>query len=192
MASPKKQFKAKLGTEDAGSLFFEVPFDPREAFGAARARVKVTVNGHAIATYPISGGKPTDPTMNGVHIVLDRESVVRMDSATNGIPVDSPDGYDELVYNDVHISDTGEYVHAAPWSVASQGRMNVSHGCINLSPANALSFFNFSRVGDIVIVTGSTRPPVVGDHGVMDWDTSFSAFTPAPLPPLGRIPALVR
>ena len=40
------QFKAKLGTEDPGALFFELPFDPREAFGAARARVKVTLNGH--------------------------------------------------------------------------------------------------------------------------------------------------
>ena len=45
-----------------------------------------------------------------------------MNSATNGVPVNSPDGYDELVYSDVHISDSGEYVHAAPWSVDSQGR----------------------------------------------------------------------
>ena len=44
-----------------------------------------------------------------------------MNSATNGVPVNSPDGYDELVYSDVHISDSGEYVHAAPWSVGSQG-----------------------------------------------------------------------
>lgn len=139
----------------------------------------VTLNGRTIATYPFSGGKPTDPTMNGVHIVLDRQSVVRMNSATNGVPVNSPDGYDELVYSDVHISDTGEYVHAAPWSVTSQGRVNVSHGCINLSPADAASFFAFSRVGDIVIVTGGPRPPVIGDHGVMDWDTAWSAFTPA-------------
>jgi lipoprotein-anchoring transpeptidase ErfK/SrfK len=139
----------------------------------------VTDNGRTIATYPISGGKPSDPTMGGVHIVLDRSSVVRMVSSTNGIPVNSPDGYDELVYDDVHISDTGEYVHAAPWSVGSQGHTNVSHGCVNLSPANALAFFAFSRVGDIVLVTGSPRPPVLGDHGVMDWDTSWSSFTPA-------------
>jgi lipoprotein-anchoring transpeptidase ErfK/SrfK len=145
----------------------------------ATHQMTVTLNGHTIATYPISGGKPTDPTMAGVHIVLDRQSVVRMNSATNGVPVNSPDGYDELVYSDVHISDTGEYVHAAPWSVSSQGRMNVSHGCVNLSPANAAAFFAFSRVGDIVIVTGSPRPPVIGDHGVMDWDTAWSAFTPA-------------
>lgn len=147
----------------------------------------VTENGRIIATYPISGGKATDPTMGGVHIVLDRQSVVRMNSATNGVPVNSPDGYDELVYKDVHISDTGEYVHAAPWSVSSQGRANVSHGCINLSMENATAYFAFSRVGDVVVVTGSPRPPVTGDHGVMDWDTPLSQWTPvkAANPPSG-------
>ncbi len=117
--------------------------------------------------------------MDGVHIVLDRSSVVRMDSATVGIPVNSPNGYNELVYDDVHISDSGEYVHAAPWSVGDQGLTNVSHGCINVSPANALTFFNFSRVGDVVEVIGSPRPAVAGDHGVMDWSTPWSQWTPA-------------
>jgi len=146
----------------------------------------VTDNGRTVATYPISGGKPTDPTMGGVHIVLDRQSVVRMNSATNGVPVNSPDGYDELVYKDVHISDSGEYVHAAPWSVRSQGHANVSHGCINLSLENATAYFAFSRVGDIVVVTGSPRPPAFGDRGVMDWSTSWSEFTPVKLPVVVR------
>jgi lipoprotein-anchoring transpeptidase ErfK/SrfK len=136
-------------------------------------------NGRTVATYPISGGKPTDPTMGGVHIVLDRSKVVRMVSSTNGVPVNSPDGYDELVYDDVHISDSGEYVHAAPWSVGSQGRTNVSHGCINLSPADAAAFYAFSRFGDVVLVAGSPRPPAAGDHGVMDWSTDWAAFAPA-------------
>jgi len=139
----------------------------------------VTVAGQAIAVFPISGGKPKDPTMNGAHIVLDREHVVHMVSSTVGIPVNSPDGYDELVYDDVHISDSGEYVHAAPWSVASQGVTNVSHGCVNLSPADAHTFFLFSRVGDVVLIQGSPRPPELGDHGVMDWDTGWTSFTPA-------------
>jgi len=138
----------------------------------------VTDNGKTIATYPFSGGKSTDPTMNGTHIVLDRESVVRMISSSNGVPVNSPDGYDELVYSDVHITDSGEYVHAAPWSVESQGHENVSHGCVNLSAANALTFFDFSRVGDVVMVTGGPRPAARGDHGVMDWDTAWNLWTP--------------
>jgi hypothetical protein len=47
VANPQKRFKAKLGTEDQGSLFFELPFDPKVAFGATRARLKVTLRGHS-------------------------------------------------------------------------------------------------------------------------------------------------
>lgn len=145
----------------------------------ATFQMTVTSNGRVVATYPMSGGRPKYPTMNGDHIVLDRESVVHMVSSTNGIPVNSQDGYDELVYQNVHISDSGEYVHAAPWSVSSQGHVNVSHGCINLSPPDAQAFFDFSRVGDVVQVVGGPRPPDLGDHGVMDWDTPWSQWTTA-------------
>ncbi len=140
----------------------------------------VTDNGQLLYDWPISAGQPRWPTQDGTHIVLDRESVVHMISSTVGIPVKSPAGYNEFVYWDVHISDSGEYVHAAPWSVAEQGFENVSHGCVNLSPADAEVFFHFSRVGDIVEVTDGVRPPLQGDHGVMDW--SFGAgvtWTPA-------------
>jgi lipoprotein-anchoring transpeptidase ErfK/SrfK len=139
----------------------------------ATHQMTVTLNGAVVATYPISGGRPQYPTMNGTHLVLDRESVVHMVSSTVGIPVNSPNGYDEFVYDDVHISDSGEYVHAAPWSVGDQGFVNVSHGCINLSNGNAKSFYDFSRVGDIVQVVGGPRPPAQGDHGVMDWSETL-------------------
>ena len=141
-------------------------------------RMTVSVNGAIIATYPVSGGRDQYPTMGGTHIVMDKESVVHMVSSTVGIPVNSPNGYDEFVYNDVHISDSGEYVHDAPWSVGAQGRTNVSHGCINLGPNDSLAFYNLSRVGDVVEVVGSPRPAVAGDHGVMDWTTDWSQWTP--------------
>jgi len=144
----------------------------------ASHQMTVTDNGAIVATYPISAGSDQYPTMDGTHIVLDRESQVQMVSSTVGIPVDSPGGYDETVYWDVHISDSGEYVHAAPWSANAQGNTNVSHGCVNLSPADAEQFMNFSRVGDIVDVIDGSRAPVPGDHGVMDWSTPWSAFTP--------------
>lgn len=151
----------------------------------ASERMTVTLNGKTVYSYPISGGRPQYPTMNGTHLVMDRESVVHMVSSTVGIPVNSPNGYDEYVYDDVHISDSGEYVHAAPWSVGSQGVTNVSHGCINLSPTNAKLFYDFSRVGDLVEVTGSPRPAAWGDHGVMDWSgPAWSQWTPGVVLPL--------
>lgn len=141
----------------------------------------VKENGKVLYTWPISGGSTQYPTQDGTHIVMDRESLVDMNSATVGIPKGSPGYYNEKVYWDVHISDSGEYVHAAPWSVASQGFQNVSHGCINLSPARAEIFFHMSRVGDIVQVVGGPRPPVMGDHGVMDWSfgPGVVSWTPA-------------
>lgn len=44
-------------------------------------------------------------------------------------------------------------MHAAPWSVNSQGFENVSHGCINLSTENARWFYDNAKIGDPVIVT---------------------------------------
>jgi lipoprotein-anchoring transpeptidase ErfK/SrfK len=162
----------------SGSVTFSIGDARISTANLATDTMTVTDNGQVVGVYPISGGREQYPTMNGTHIVLDRSSVVTMNSATVGIPVNSPNGYDETVLWDVHISDSGEYVHAAPWSVGEQGHENVSHGCVNLSTANAQSFFNFSRVGDIVVVEGGPRPPVTGDHGVMDWTTPWSSWTP--------------
>ncbi len=149
-------FSDSLGGWDAGSGEWGLGYGS-VTFGIGDARIStanlvtdqmvVTDNGHTVATYPISAGRDQYPTMNGIHLVLDRESQVHMISSSVGIPVNSPNGYDETVYWDIHISDSGEYVHSAPWSVGDQGSVNVSHGCINVSPTNAQAFFGFSRVG---------------------------------------------
>jgi lipoprotein-anchoring transpeptidase ErfK/SrfK len=139
----------------------------------------VTSNGQTVHTYPISAGRSKYPTMNGIHIDLYRQQDVHMISSSVGIPVNSGDGYDEHVFWNVNITDGGEYVHAAPWSTGAQGNSNVSHGCVNLPPGAAQEFYNFSRIGDVIEVVGSSRAPDLGDHGVMDWNTPWSAWTPA-------------
>jgi hypothetical protein len=45
----------------------------------------------------------------------------------------------------------------APWSVGSQGRANVSHGCVNAPPRFAKWLYDLSRRGDIVKVSGTDR-----------------------------------
>jgi lipoprotein-anchoring transpeptidase ErfK/SrfK len=139
----------------------------------------VSTNGVVVKTFPLSAGSTKYPTMNGVHIALYRQQDVHMISSSVGIPVNSPDGYDEHVFWDVNISDGGEFVHAAPWSTGAQGRSNVSHGCINLSVAAATWFFNYSHVGDVVSVVGSPRTASLSDHGTMDWGLPAAQWTPA-------------
>lgn len=146
-------------------------------------KMTVTDNGQTVATYAISAGSSRYPTQDGIHIAMDKEPVVHMVSSTVGIPSTGPGGYDEYVYNDVHISDSGEYVHDAPWSVGSQGVSNVSHGCINLGPNDSKAFYNFSQDGDVIEVVGGTRAPVPSDHGVMDWTLDWSKWTPGIVTP---------
>jgi lipoprotein-anchoring transpeptidase ErfK/SrfK len=111
-----------------------------------------------------------------VHIVIEKMPQIIMDSQTVGIPRNSPDGYYEKVLWDVRISYGGAFVHAAPWSVQSQGTSNVSHGCINLSTANAQWFYGIARRGDVVDVINSPAPPNISDPGMADWNMSWSQW----------------
>jgi len=142
----------------------------------ARHEMYVYDNGHLVKTFPISAGRTQYPTKNGVHITFEKSQVVTMDSATVGIPRNSPDGYYEKVYWDVRISYGGAFVHAAPWSVGEQGRVNVSHGCVNLSPSNATWFFYYSLRGDIVDVYNSGAAPDTADPGMSDWNMSWAQW----------------
>jgi lipoprotein-anchoring transpeptidase ErfK/SrfK len=142
----------------------------------ATHQMRVYNNGTLIKTFPVSTGRQSLPTMDGVHIAIEKSRVVQMDSATVGIPKGSPGYYNETVFWDVRISDGGEFVHAAPWSVAQQGHINVSHGCVNLSPTDAEWFFNWALRGDIVDVYDGIRPPSASDPGTADWNMTWKEW----------------
>ncbi len=123
-----------------------------------------------VKTFPISAGSPQSPSRNGPHVVSDFQREMVMDSSTYGVPVDSPDGYRTEVEYAVRLNDNGEFVHAAPWSVAQQGSQNVSHGCVNLSTERAAWFYDFSQPGDIVEIENSTGPALsAADGAIYDW-----------------------
>ena len=112
----------------------------------------VSIDGQVARQMPASMGKPSRPTPIGSFSVLDKKDSVVMDSRTIGIPLSSPEGYKITARYAERITNSGVYVHSAPWSVDSQGNTNVSHGCINLSPDNAAWYYNTVNVGDPVIV----------------------------------------
>jgi lipoprotein-anchoring transpeptidase ErfK/SrfK len=138
-------------------------------------RMRVVSGGRTLRVLPVSTGRERYPTTNGIHFVIEKTPVKLMDSSTIGIPRNSPGGYYQRVAWSVRISNSGEFVHAAPWSTGSQGRANVSHGCVNLSTANAAWYYGLTRRGDVVEVRGSPKRP--GDSfGVADWNMSWRAW----------------
>jgi lipoprotein-anchoring transpeptidase ErfK/SrfK len=142
----------------------------------ATKTMTVRVNGEVVKTMPISMGKDSTPTNNGSYIVGDRYRNLIMDSSTYGVPVNSPNGYRLEVEYATQMSYSGIYVHSAPWSVGSQGRSNVSHGCLNVSPSNAVWFYDNSKRGDIVEVINTVGSTLPGTDGLGDWNIPWEQW----------------
>ncbi|MEV0242046.1 Ig-like domain-containing protein [Streptomyces sp. NPDC050674] len=140
---------------------------------AAAHRMTVYKNDEIIRQIPVTTGMPGYDTRNGVKVVLAKEGTVRMTSASIG----ASDFYDLVVHHSVRVTNSGEYVHAAPWSVGSQGFANVSHGCTGMSTENAAWFFDTVREGDIVEVVnsgGDTMAPF--GNGFGDWNLDWAKW----------------
>ncbi|MGD9621628.1 MAG: Ig-like domain-containing protein [Mycolicibacterium sp.] len=133
-------------------------------------------NGGVVKTMPLSMGKDSTPTDNGAYIIGDRYTHLIMDSSTYGVPVNSPEGYRLEVDWATQMSYSGIYIHSAPWSVGSQGYSNVSHGCLNVSPANAIWFYDNTKRGDIVEVVNTAGPTLSGTDGLGDWNIPWEQW----------------
>ena len=100
-------------------------------------QMTITRNGNVEQIFPMSMGKPGHDTADGTYYVQDKFSDIVMDSETYGFRTTRQRATACTSSLRVQIDNSGNFVHSAPWSVADQGNRNVSHGCINISPADA-------------------------------------------------------
>ncbi|MFF8274862.1 Ig-like domain-containing protein [Streptomyces lateritius] len=134
-------------------------------------------NGEVINTIPVTTGKPGFSTRNGIKVVLGKEYFVRMRGTSVGIAAGSSESYDLPVYYATRVTWSGEYVHAAPWSVGSHGVANVSHGCVGMSTGNAAWFYETVRPGDIVKTINSYGDTMdTFGNGFGDWNLPWDKW----------------
>jgi lipoprotein-anchoring transpeptidase ErfK/SrfK len=139
-------------------------------------QMQVFSDGNLLRTIPVTTGKPGFITRSGVKVIIEKDRHKRMNSETIGIDPNGPEGYNiGNVQFAMRVTYTGEFLHAAPWSVAYQGHANVSHGCTGMSTANAAWLYNMSRRGDVVVTTGTGRPMTL-TNGYGDWNASFASY----------------
>jgi lipoprotein-anchoring transpeptidase ErfK/SrfK len=119
-------------------------------------------NGRRIHYWPISTGRPGDNTPNGSYLTIEKANPVDMKGP----------GYNILVPWSVRFTWSGDYLHDAYWSVGEQGFTNVSHGCVNMTPADAELYYKMAVPGDPVTITGSPRAGT-WDNGWTDWFLSW-------------------
>ncbi len=162
------------GQEDRRATFTIGDSVIARADGASH-QMTVEVNGQLVRTMPASLGNAKFPSHNGIHVVSQRHSSYTMDSRSYGLSFDEG-GYVTTVRYATRISNGGEFVHAAPWSVGDQGERNVSHGCINLSTENAKWFYDTAKKGDVVIISNSGGPELKPWDGFGDWQIPWSEW----------------
>jgi lipoprotein-anchoring transpeptidase ErfK/SrfK len=136
-------------------------------------RMQVIRDGQQIADYPVSYGLDSDPgrvTHSGTHVVMEKYTVESMSNPRYGYT-------DVNVPWAVRISNNGEFIHGLAASVWAQGNKNISHGCLNLSPANAKQYYDGVLMGDPVEITGSTQQLSTSDGDYADWTYSWTDWT---------------
>ena len=135
-------------------------------------RTQIYIDGTLTYTWPISTGRPSLPTPDGTYLSVEKNNPVRM--IGGGAP-GSADYYNELVYWAVRFTFSGDYYHSAPWSVVDQGTTNVSHGCVNLPPVDATTYYDLTVPGDPITVTASTAAGK-WDDGWTEWFLPWSQY----------------
>jgi lipoprotein-anchoring transpeptidase ErfK/SrfK len=136
------------------------------AVASTRAhRTQIYVGGKLTYDWPISSGKPGDDTPDGSYLTIEKANPVEMKGP----------GYDLSVPWSVRFTFSGDYYHDAYWSVGEQGFENVSHGCVNLAPANAETYYNLAVPGDPITIGGSPRGGT-WDNGWTMWFLSWSQY----------------
>ena len=135
-------------------------------------KTQIYLNGKLAYQWPISTGRASLPTPDGTYLSVEKANPVRM---VGGGPAGSAGHYDELVNFAVRFTYSGDYYHSAPWSVVNQGTTNVSHGCVNLPPAAAQTYYNMSIPGDPITVTASTAAGK-WDDGWTQWFLPWSQY----------------
>ncbi|MEV6349009.1 Ig-like domain-containing protein [Actinoplanes sp. NPDC051851] len=137
----------------------------------ATKKMTVLKDDEVVKTMPVSLGKKSTPSSSGTMVIIEKKAHTVFDTTDT----DGASGYRTNIDYAQRLTWSGQYIHSAPWSTGAQGNSNVSHGCVNVSPSNAVWLFDKTLVGDPVTVKGTGDKLDYG-NGWTPWDLSWEKF----------------
>ncbi|MGH8877955.1 MAG: Ig-like domain-containing protein [Stackebrandtia sp.] len=177
------------GADDV-SISMNISEDDREIKVSNDSKSMTAIeNGENVKSMDISLGKKGNESYSGTMTVMEKLKKTEFNTFDEPGCEGKKEGEDDDCYKTKikyaqRLTWSGQFIHSAPWSVADQGKRNVSHGCVNASEKNSKWIFEFASVGTPVIVEGTGHDLPYGDgftaYG-LSWEKFLEgSYLPAP------------
>jgi lipoprotein-anchoring transpeptidase ErfK/SrfK len=142
----------------------------------AKHELSVTSDGKTLGSFPVSLGTAATPTEHGIKVIMaKRPSICLSGPGFAGCGIK----YAQQLTN------SGEYLIAAPWNPGVKGRWDSSNGCTNLTTGDARFLYEALRVGDVVQYLDTNGPAMQAGGGFGDWNVPWSVWLKGGLIPTG-------
>ena len=140
--------------------------------------MNVYSDGQLVHTAPVSLGGEDWLSPTGYAVILEQERKSNFNAGSIGLKPGDKGYYAPMVVDYANrLTWSGVYVHQAleaAWGAI--GRVNVSHGCVGLLPADAEWFFNNMKTGDVVQILNTGAPAVEPLEGFGDWNIPWASY----------------
>lgn len=140
--------------------------------------MNVYSDGQLVHTAPVSLGGEDWLSPTGYAVILEQERKSNFNAGSIGLKPGDKGYYAPMVVDYANrLTWSGVYVHQALESAwGAIGRVNVSHGCVGLLPADAEWFFNNMKTGDVVQILNTGAPAVEPLEGFGDWNIPWASY----------------
>ncbi|WP_354186812.1 Ig-like domain-containing protein [Arthrobacter sp. UYCu712] len=140
--------------------------------------MKVYFDGQLVRTAPVTLGDAEWLSPTGFAVIMEQERTSNFNAGSIGLKPGDKGYYAPLTVEYANrLTSSGVYVHQALESAwRAVGRVNVSHGCVGLLPADAAWFFNNMKTGDVVQTLNTGAPAVEPLEGFGDWNIPWAQY----------------
>ncbi|MBP3043937.1 L,D-transpeptidase family protein [Arthrobacter jiangjiafuii] len=144
--------------------------------------MRVYIDGVLTRTFPVTLGTQDWPSTIGYHVIMDQHETIPFRAESIGLKPGDKDYYEPVTAkNASRLSQGGAFIHEAlPAAQSILGVMNVSHGCIGMSPEGAKYMYDNFDAGDVVQVLNTGYGPMFVWDGFGDWNVPWAEWVSQP------------
>lgn len=144
--------------------------------------MQVFIDGQLTRTFPVTLGDSAWPSPSGYQVVMSQHEKLPFRAESIGLKPGDPDYYEPFDASWAsRLTNSGVFVHEAlPGAMGALGVINVSHGCVGMSPEGAKYFYDTFEPGDLVQVLNTGVGPAAMWDGYGDWNVPWAEYSTQP------------